>query len=58
MLKLAADENFNNDVLRGLRRILQGLDVVRVVDVGLSGASDERVLEFSRPPHVEPHPAA
>jgi hypothetical protein len=38
MLRLAADENFNADIIRGLRRRLPELDVVRVQDVGLSGA--------------------
>ena len=45
MLRLAADENFNNDVLRGLIRRSPRLDVVRVQDVGLSGADDPTVLE-------------
>lgn len=41
MLKLAADENFNNDIVRGLLRRNPTLDIVRVQDVGLSGADDE-----------------
>lgn len=47
MLKLAADEDFNNDVLRGIRRRNQDVDIVRVQDVGLSGADDEAVLEWA-----------
>ena len=45
MLRLLADENFNNDIVRGLLRRRPDLDVVRVQDVGLSGAEDPSVLE-------------
>jgi len=47
MLRLAADENFNNDLLRGMLRREPKLDVVRVQDVGLSGASDSVILEWT-----------
>lgn len=47
MLALAADENFNNDIVRGLRRRAPDLDIVRVQDVGLSGATDPVVLEWA-----------
>lgn len=47
MLALAADENFNNDIVRGLRRRAPDLDIVRVQDVGLSGADDPVVLEWA-----------
>lgn len=47
MLRFLADENFNNDILRGLLRREPDLDVVRVQDVGLSGASDSDVLEWA-----------
>lgn len=47
MLRLAADENFNADIVRGLLRRLPGLDIVRVQDVGLSGADDPAVLEWA-----------
>ena len=47
MLRYLADENFNNDILRGLRRRDNGLDVVRVQDVELSGASDPAILEWA-----------
>jgi hypothetical protein len=33
MLRFAADENFNADIVRGLRRRLPELDIVRVQDV-------------------------
>lgn len=47
MLALAADENFNNDILRGLLRRKSDLDVVRIQDAGLSGADDYRILEWA-----------
>ena len=47
MLRLAADENFNNDIVRGLLRREPGLDIVRIQDVGLSGAADPTVLEWA-----------
>lgn len=47
MLKFLADENFNNDILRGLLRRMPELDVVRVQDVGLAGADDPSVLEWA-----------
>jgi hypothetical protein len=47
MIALAADENFNNDILRGLMRLRPGLDIVRIQDVGLSGADDPVVLEWA-----------
>ena len=45
-LRLAADENFNNDIARGLLRQKPGLDIVRIQDVGLSGADDPTGLEW------------
>jgi hypothetical protein len=47
MLRLVADENFNNDILRGVRRRNPEIDVVRVQDEGLSGADDPVVLEWA-----------
>ncbi len=47
MLRFLADENFNGDIVRGLLRQKPDLDIVRLQDVGLSGASDERVLEWA-----------
>ncbi len=47
MLRLAADENFNNDILRGLIRRNADLDIVRIQDVGLSGQDDPTVLEWA-----------
>jgi hypothetical protein len=40
VLRLAADENFNNDIIRGLTRRNPDLEIIRVQDAGLSGADD------------------
>jgi hypothetical protein len=47
MLRLVADENFNGDIIRGLLRRNPKLDIVRVQDVGLSGADDTSVLQWA-----------
>lgn len=47
MLRLAADEDFNNRILRGLLRRRPELDVVRVQDAGLAGRGDAEVLEWA-----------
>jgi predicted nuclease of predicted toxin-antitoxin system len=47
MLRFAADENLNNDIIRGLLRRKADLDIIRIQDVGLSGADDSAVLEWS-----------
>ena len=47
MLLLVADENFNNDIVRGLLRKNPRLDIVRVQDVGLRGAEDPTILEWA-----------
>jgi hypothetical protein len=47
MLLLVADENFNNDILRGLLRRNPSLDIVRIQDVGLVKAPDPVVLEWA-----------
>ena len=47
MLKFLVDENFNNDIVRGLLRRRPELNIVRVQDIGLSGADDATVLEWA-----------
>lgn len=47
MLRLLADENFNNNIVRALRLREPGLDIVRVQDVGLIGVSDPEVLAWA-----------
>lgn len=46
-VKFVADENFDNNIVRGLVRQKPDLDVVRVQDVGLSGADDPTVLAWA-----------
>jgi predicted nuclease of predicted toxin-antitoxin system len=45
--KLAADENFNSDIVRGVVRLLPELDFVRIQDVGLRGVDDKAVLAWA-----------
>jgi len=47
MLRLAADENFNGDIVRGLLRRNPKLDIVRIQDAELSGADDTSVPEWA-----------
>ena len=47
MIKLLADENFDNNIVRGLFRRNPEIDIVRVQDVGLSGKDDPTVLEWA-----------
>lgn len=47
MLRLLADENFNREIVRGLSARHALLDVVRVQDVSLRGASDLAILQWA-----------
>jgi len=47
MLKLLADENFDNTILRGLFRWKPDADILRVQDVALAGADDPTVLAWA-----------
>ena len=47
VLHLAADENFSGDIVRGLLRRRPLLDLVRLQDVGLTGANDRDVLAWT-----------
>jgi hypothetical protein len=47
MLRLADDENFNNDVVRGVLRRNPTVDLVRVQDTGLSAVDDPAILEWA-----------
>jgi hypothetical protein len=47
MILFAADEDFDNDILRALHRRLPAVDIVRIQDVGLSGCDDPTVLEWT-----------
>ena len=43
-MRFLVDEDFNNNLVRGLLRRNPGTDLVRVQDLGLRGAPDEAVL--------------
>jgi hypothetical protein len=47
MLKLAADEDFNNRIIRGSLRRGPELDLVRVQDAGLRSKDDASILEWA-----------
>jgi len=47
MLRLLADENFNGNIIRGVRLRSPEIDLVRVQDVGLAGSPDQEVLEWT-----------
>ncbi|AFY34417.1 DUF5615 family PIN-like protein [Calothrix sp. PCC 7507] len=47
MARFLADENFNNQIVRGILRQSPDIDIVRVQDVDLSGADDPTVLAWA-----------
>lgn len=47
MLRLAADENFNHDIVRGVRRKLATVDIVCIQDTELRSADDPTVLAWA-----------
>ncbi|PZV15090.1 MAG: hypothetical protein DCF20_11785 [Pseudanabaena sp.] len=47
MTRFLADENFNNQIVRGVLQQNRDVDIVRVQDVGLSGKDDPTVLEWA-----------
>jgi len=47
MLRLLADENFNEDIVRGLLLRQPDTDIVSVHDVDLAGAEDPDVLAWA-----------
>jgi hypothetical protein len=47
MLKLAADEDFNNRIIRGSLRREPELDLVRVQDASLRSRDDASVIEWA-----------
>ena len=47
MLRLAADENFNNDVLRAVARRSPEIAIIRVQDTHVAGAHDAAVLQWA-----------
>ena len=51
MIRLLTDENFNQHIMRGLRRRLPQLDFVSVRDVGLAGSPDLVLLKWAANEH-------
>lgn len=47
MLRVAADENFNGAIVRGLTRRQPALDLMRIQDAGLSGSNDPDLLAWA-----------
>ena len=47
MTRFLADENFNNQIVRGILRQAPSIDIVRVQNVGLSGVDDPTVLAWA-----------
>lgn len=47
MLRLLTDENFNEDILRGLRQRLTEPDFLSVRDAGLAGRPDSFLLNWA-----------
>jgi hypothetical protein len=47
VLALAADENFKEQIVTGLRRHLPGVDVVTIRKAGLAGTPDPGVLAWA-----------
>lgn len=47
MLRLLTDENFNQNIVRGLTRRLRHLDILSVRDVGLMSQPDPVILDWA-----------
>ncbi|AGY60564.1 DUF5615 family PIN-like protein [Gloeobacter kilaueensis] len=47
MARFLADENFNNQIVRGVLRQNPNTDIIRVQDVDLSGVDDPGVLAWA-----------
>jgi hypothetical protein len=47
MIPLLADENFNNQIVRGILRRNPKVDIVRIQDMGMTGVDDPTVLEWA-----------
>jgi len=47
MLKFVADHNFDNAILKGLKRKLPELDIIRVQDIGHAESDDPVILDWA-----------
>lgn len=46
-MRFLADENFNNEILRGLRRRIPSVEIVRVQDTEMEGYPDQQLLDWA-----------
>jgi hypothetical protein len=46
-MRFLADENFNNEILRGVRRRMSDANITRVQDTELAGSSDPDLLAWA-----------
>lgn len=47
MIRFAADENFDNHILRGIRKRDPSINIVRIQDASLRGAKDPVILDWA-----------
>jgi len=47
LIRFLADEDFNNDILRGLLRHLPKLDIIRVQDIEMRNVDDSIILAWA-----------
>lgn len=47
MVQFLADENFNNQIVRGILQQMPTINIIRVQDFNLSGADDPNVLAWA-----------
>ncbi len=46
-MRFLADENFNNEILRGLERRVPDVEITRIQDTELAGEPDTLILEWA-----------
>src|SRR5712675_12590 len=47
MMRFLADENFNNEIIRGIQRRVPGIEITRVQDTELAQQPDMQVLDYA-----------
>ena len=47
MVRWLADDNFTNDILRGLYRENRDIDIIHAQEAGLAGTDDETLLAWA-----------
>ena len=47
MIRFLADENLNNHIIRGVQLRKAEIDILRIQDIGLSGADDSLVIDYA-----------